>query len=64
MSEDFRNLRSVVIFIVPILKSYRGGVGRAGMIAACVLLRLGQARSPGAAIQEVGQLQKHNSLDI
>ena len=32
----------------------RGGVGRAGMIAACLLLRLGKVATAAEAIAEVG----------
>lgn len=40
---------------IPVPGACRGGVGRAGMMAACVLLRLGACTSAAEAIQQVGK---------
>ncbi|KAK9805660.1 hypothetical protein WJX72_010673 [[Myrmecia] bisecta] len=42
----------------------RGGVGRAGLIAACVLLHVGQCATPQAAIEHVGLKEAHAERGI
>jgi len=41
----------------------RGGIGRAGMIAACVLLRLGLAESAHQAVSEVRRLRSKLAIE-